>query len=83
MGGKRESLELEHVDIAKLMHKHKELAFLLMIFHMFFVGFYIEIFLKMVKYKSLFRNYQKTFNDINCFTLLQMNGLKKIKKLSV
>lgn len=66
LGGKRKSLVLECVDISKLMHKHTELSFLLLIFYVFFVGFYIEIFLKMVKYKSLFRNYQKTFNDLSC-----------------
>lgn len=32
------------MDISKLMNKHTELAFLLLIFHMFFVGFLIEIF---------------------------------------
>lgn len=35
------------MHISKLMNKHLELAF----FYMFFVGFHMEIFFKMVNYK--------------------------------
>lgn len=37
------------MGISKLMNKHIELAVLLLIFHMFFVGFHIEILFKVVK----------------------------------
>lgn len=50
------------------------MAFLLLIFHIVFVGFCSKILLKKVKYKSLCQN---TFNDTSCFVFLKMNCLKK------